>query len=99
MCLPDKITLVLAPLSQNSHRYQLARGKQGRCQPGLHGRQVELVCECVCVRFPWLCTCLQVLIKKQTRENKDHVRNKSCKATQVTADQQNGLRVSTQGHM
>lgn len=50
MCFPDKITLVPAPLIQNTHRYQLAQGTRGVCQP-LHGQQVELVsvCEYVCV--------------------------------------------------
>lgn len=52
MCFPDKITLVPAPLIQNTHRYQLAWGRQDAASP-LHGRHVELVsvceCECECV--------------------------------------------------
>lgn len=84
MCFPDKITLVPAPLIQNTHRYQLARGRQGAASL-LNGRQVELVSvsECVCVS---VCRC-SFETSKKTRENKPVLK----KNKHATEDKQHSL--------
>lgn len=48
MCFPDKITLVPAPLTQNTHRYQLAQGRQRACQPPPRAAGGISLCVCVC---------------------------------------------------
>lgn len=91
MCFPDKITLVPAPLIQNTHRYQLARGRQGAASL-LNGRQVEVVSvsECVCVsvcRFSFETS-------KKTRENKPVLK----KNKHATEDKQHSLPQMTVNH-
>ncbi len=70
MCFPDKITLLPAPVTQNTHRYQLACGRQDAASP-LRGRQVELVsvCEWECVSVA-LCIFDDAHLKQTKAEGK-----------------------------
>lgn len=66
MCFPDKIALVPASLMQNTHRYQLARCKQGVPVPSMDGRWNESVCVTVD-----LCVFANVHLEQfKTKENK-----------------------------
>ncbi len=108
MCFPDKITLIPAPLIQNTHRYQLARGRQGAARP-LHGRQVELVsvCECVCVSVA-VCIFADAHLKqtknkgKQTRMQKNPeqaTEDKKPSLWQMMMNHQDCLYVSAYGQL
>lgn len=99
MCFPDKITLVPAPLIQNTHRYQLAQGTQGVCQ-SLHGQQVELVSvrECVCVSVA-VYIFADAQNKGRKKQNKHATEDKQHSLEQMMMNHQDCLHVCAYGQL
>lgn len=98
MCFPDKITLVPAPLTQNTHRYQLARGRQWACQPPPQaaGRISLCLWMCVCVCF---CDCVCICRCSLKTNKKQGKTNKCVQKTQTWNRRQTTLSLSDDGKL